>query len=188
MLGGISVGDPRHAAELTTIPRPPDGAEEVPRDPRRLLDAHETIIEKVRDGIERTEKTGDSGTNDLLMGDCSAATRCRSGSCPSTSWTSRSSRRNRSSRPSPALVDAAAARPSPFAASAGSPDEPLLGFRLPEPTFVNMRRSRTGACPTSGTRCERRVASGVRPGGGTDQWNTGRSRRRSGTRHRPRWR
>jgi starvation-inducible DNA-binding protein len=30
MLGGISVGDPRHAAELTTIPRPPDGAEEVP--------------------------------------------------------------------------------------------------------------------------------------------------------------
>ena len=28
-LGGIAVGDPRHAAELTTIPRPPDGAEEV---------------------------------------------------------------------------------------------------------------------------------------------------------------
>ena len=28
-LGGIAVGDPRHAAELTSIPRPPDGAEEV---------------------------------------------------------------------------------------------------------------------------------------------------------------
>ena len=28
-LGGIAVGDPRHAAELTTIPRPPDGAEDV---------------------------------------------------------------------------------------------------------------------------------------------------------------
>ena len=30
MLGGISVGDPRHAAELTTIERAPDGAEEIP--------------------------------------------------------------------------------------------------------------------------------------------------------------
>ena len=29
-LGGISVGDPRHAAELTTIDRPPNGAEDVP--------------------------------------------------------------------------------------------------------------------------------------------------------------
>ena len=28
-LGGIAVGDPRHAAELTTVPRPPDGAEAV---------------------------------------------------------------------------------------------------------------------------------------------------------------
>ena len=50
MLGGISVGDPRHAAELTTIERAPDGAEEVPVVLDRLLDAHETIIEKVRDG------------------------------------------------------------------------------------------------------------------------------------------
>ena len=29
-LGGIAVGDPRHAAELTSIERPPNGAEEVP--------------------------------------------------------------------------------------------------------------------------------------------------------------
>ncbi len=69
MLGGISVGDPRHAAELTTIPRPPDGAEEVPVVLSRLLDAHETIIEKVRAGIDATEKSKDMGTNDLLMGD-----------------------------------------------------------------------------------------------------------------------
>jgi len=27
-LGGIAVGDPRHAAELTSIERPPDGAED----------------------------------------------------------------------------------------------------------------------------------------------------------------
>ncbi len=69
MLGGISVGDPRHAAELTTIARPPDGAEEVPVVLSRLLDAHETIIEKVRAGIDKTEKNKDLGTNDLLMGD-----------------------------------------------------------------------------------------------------------------------
>jgi starvation-inducible DNA-binding protein len=69
MLGGISVGDPRHAAELTTIPRPPDGSEEVPVTLDRLLDAHETIIEKVRDAIDKTEKAEDWGSNDLLMSD-----------------------------------------------------------------------------------------------------------------------
>lgn len=68
-LGGIAVGDPRHAAELTTIPRPPDGAEPVPVMIDRLLDAHETIIEKVRKGIKVTEQNEDYGTNDLLMGD-----------------------------------------------------------------------------------------------------------------------
>jgi starvation-inducible DNA-binding protein len=69
MLGGISVGDPRHAAELTTIPRPPDGSEEVPVILGRLLDAHETIVEKVRIAIDKTEESKDMGTNDLLMGD-----------------------------------------------------------------------------------------------------------------------
>jgi starvation-inducible DNA-binding protein len=69
MLGGISVGDPRHAAELTTIERPPDGAEEVPVVLSRLVDAHETILEKVRAGIDQTEESKDMGTNDLLMGD-----------------------------------------------------------------------------------------------------------------------
>ncbi len=68
-LGGIAVGDPRHAAELTTIERPPNGAEEAPVMIDRLLDAHETIIEKVRAGIDRTEKSGDWGSNDLLMSD-----------------------------------------------------------------------------------------------------------------------
>src|SRR4051812_40374505 len=29
-LGGVAVADPRHVAEITTIPRPPNGAEEVP--------------------------------------------------------------------------------------------------------------------------------------------------------------
>src|SRR5436189_4435602 len=69
MLGGISVGDPRHAAELTSIPRPPNGAEEVPVVLGRLLDTHETIIEKVRAALDKTETSKDMGSNDLLMGD-----------------------------------------------------------------------------------------------------------------------
>jgi starvation-inducible DNA-binding protein len=68
-LGGIAVGDPRQAAELTTIDRPPDGAEDVPAMIHRTLDAHETVIEKVRAAIDKTEKAKDWGTNDLLMGD-----------------------------------------------------------------------------------------------------------------------
>ena len=39
-LGGIAVGDPRHAAELTRIEPPPNGAEEVPVMIGRLLEAH----------------------------------------------------------------------------------------------------------------------------------------------------
>jgi starvation-inducible DNA-binding protein len=68
-LGGIAVGDPRHAAELTTIDRAPNGAESVAAMIHRLLDAHETVIEKVRSAIDKTEKVGDWGTNDLLMSD-----------------------------------------------------------------------------------------------------------------------
>jgi starvation-inducible DNA-binding protein len=69
MLGGVAVGDPRHVAELTSVPRPPDGAEEVPAMLSRLLEDHEIIIGKVRDGIARTEENSDWGTNDLLMSD-----------------------------------------------------------------------------------------------------------------------
>ena len=68
-LGGIAVGDPRHAAELTTIERPPDGAEEVAVMLDRTLRAHETIIRKVRSAITATEESEDWSSNDLLMSD-----------------------------------------------------------------------------------------------------------------------
>ena len=68
-LGGISVGDPRHAAEITTVDRPPNGAEDVAAMIHRTLEAHEVILEKVRAGIDKTEKSGDWGSNDLLMSD-----------------------------------------------------------------------------------------------------------------------
>jgi starvation-inducible DNA-binding protein len=68
-LGGIAVGDPRHAAELTAIPRPPDGAEAVGSMIDRLLEAHEIVIGRVRKAIDATEKSKDWGSNDMLMGD-----------------------------------------------------------------------------------------------------------------------
>ena len=68
-LGGVAIADPRHVAEVTAIPRPPNGAEEVPVMLSRLLEAHETIITKVRDAITVTQNNRDDGTNDLLMSD-----------------------------------------------------------------------------------------------------------------------
>jgi starvation-inducible DNA-binding protein len=68
-LGGVAIADPRHVAEVTTVPRPPDGAEEVPAMLSRLLEAHELIIGEVRDAITATAANRDDGTNDLLMSD-----------------------------------------------------------------------------------------------------------------------
>ncbi len=68
-LGGVAVGDPRHVAEITTVPRPPNGAEEVLAMLSRLLEAHEIVIAKVRDAIEGTASRGDAGTNDILTSD-----------------------------------------------------------------------------------------------------------------------
>ena len=68
-LGGVAIADPRHVAEVTRIPRPPNGVEEVPAMLSRLLEAHELVIEGVRDGIGTTATNRDDGTNDMLMGD-----------------------------------------------------------------------------------------------------------------------
>ncbi|HZD37397.1 MAG TPA: DNA starvation/stationary phase protection protein, partial [Actinomycetes bacterium] len=68
-LGGIAVADPRHVAEVTSIPRPPDGAEEVPAMLSRLLEAHEVIIAEAREGADKADEVGDQGTNDILVSD-----------------------------------------------------------------------------------------------------------------------
>jgi starvation-inducible DNA-binding protein len=68
-LGGVAIGDPRHVAEVTSIPRPPDGAEEVPAMLSRLLEAHEIVIAQVRDAIEGAAVRADEGTVDLLTSD-----------------------------------------------------------------------------------------------------------------------
>ncbi|MCL2584121.1 MAG: DNA starvation/stationary phase protection protein [Streptosporangiales bacterium] len=68
-LGGIAVGDPRHVAEITQVPRPPDGAEEVPAMITRLLEAHELILAHAHEFAERAAREGDDGTNDLVVSD-----------------------------------------------------------------------------------------------------------------------
>ncbi|WP_245642471.1 Dps family protein [Nonomuraea candida] len=68
-LGGIAVGDPRHVAEITVVPRPPNGAEEVPAMLSRLIEAHETILITSHDAAARAAELGDDGTNDLLVSD-----------------------------------------------------------------------------------------------------------------------
>ncbi|HEX6450756.1 MAG TPA: DNA starvation/stationary phase protection protein [Trebonia sp.] len=68
-LGGVAVGDPRLAAEITRIPRPPDGVEEVPAMLSRLLEAHETILIHAHEDAARAAGFGDDGTNDLLVSD-----------------------------------------------------------------------------------------------------------------------
>jgi len=68
-LGAIAVGDGRHVAELTKIPRPPDGAEEVPSMLSRLLEAHELIIDEARELAGRAADLDDQSSNDILISD-----------------------------------------------------------------------------------------------------------------------
>lgn len=68
-LGGIAVGDPRHVAEITRVPRPPNGCEEVPAMLSRLLEAHEMILIDAHEAAARTAEQGDDGTNDLIVSD-----------------------------------------------------------------------------------------------------------------------
>jgi starvation-inducible DNA-binding protein len=66
-LGGVAVGDPRHVAEITRIPRAPNGVEEPPAMLSRLLEAHETILIDAHDAAEKADDQGDDGTNDLIV-------------------------------------------------------------------------------------------------------------------------
>jgi starvation-inducible DNA-binding protein len=66
-LGGVAVGDPRHVAEITRVPRAPDGCEEVPAMLSRLLEAHELILTDAHDAAARVAALGDDGSNDLIV-------------------------------------------------------------------------------------------------------------------------
>jgi starvation-inducible DNA-binding protein len=68
-LGGVAVADPRHVAEVTTVPRPPDGAEDVPAMLSRLLEAHEIVMGTVREAVQSSAADRDDATAGLLMGE-----------------------------------------------------------------------------------------------------------------------
>lgn len=68
-LGGISIAMAPDVAELTTIPRPPKGREDVPTQIARLLEAHEIILRQAREGADQADEAGDDGTNDMLVSD-----------------------------------------------------------------------------------------------------------------------
>ena len=67
MLGGVSVAMSADVAEMTLIPRPPRGREEVPVQVSRLLHAHEIVLKEARTMARQAADEGDDGTNDVLV-------------------------------------------------------------------------------------------------------------------------
>jgi starvation-inducible DNA-binding protein len=67
MLGGVSVAMSADVAEMTLVPRPPKGREEVPVQISRLLEAHEIVLKEARAMARKAAGDGDDGTNDLLV-------------------------------------------------------------------------------------------------------------------------
>jgi starvation-inducible DNA-binding protein len=69
LLGGVSIAMAHDVAEMTLIPRPPRGREEVPVQISRLLHAHEIVLKEARTMARLAAEGGDDGTNDLLVSD-----------------------------------------------------------------------------------------------------------------------
>ena len=67
LLGGVSVAMSADVAEMTLVPRPPKGREEVPVQISRLLHAHEIVLKEARTMAHQAAEQGDDGTNDLLV-------------------------------------------------------------------------------------------------------------------------
>ena len=67
VLGGVSVAMSADVAEMTIVPRPPKGREEVPVQISRLLHAHEIVLEEARAMARKAANEGDDGTNDILV-------------------------------------------------------------------------------------------------------------------------
>jgi starvation-inducible DNA-binding protein len=67
MLGGVSIAMSADVAEMTLVPRPPKGREEVPVQIARLLQAHEIVLKEARTMARQAAQEGDDGTNDLLV-------------------------------------------------------------------------------------------------------------------------
>ena len=66
-LGGVSIAMAHDVAEMTLIPRPPRGRDDVPVQISRLLHAHEIVLKEARAMARLATEVGDDGTNDLLV-------------------------------------------------------------------------------------------------------------------------
>src|SRR5271168_5128740 len=66
-LGGVGVAMSADVAEMTLVPRPPKGREEVPVQISRLLHAHEIVLKEARTMAQQAVRDGDDGTNDVLV-------------------------------------------------------------------------------------------------------------------------
>jgi starvation-inducible DNA-binding protein len=69
LLGGVSIAMGGDVAQLTKIPAPPRGREEVPVQISRLLEAHRMIMQDCHDIAEAADDAGDDGTNDMVVSD-----------------------------------------------------------------------------------------------------------------------
>jgi starvation-inducible DNA-binding protein len=69
LLGGVTIAMGGDVAQVTKVPAPPRGREEVPVQISRLLEAHKIIIAKCLEISEAADKAGDQGTNDLVVSD-----------------------------------------------------------------------------------------------------------------------
>jgi starvation-inducible DNA-binding protein len=69
VLGGVSVAMAADVAEMTLIPRPQKGREEVPVQISRLLHAHEIVLKESRAMARLAAEGGDDGSNDLIVSD-----------------------------------------------------------------------------------------------------------------------
>src|SRR6476620_10290946 len=69
VLGGVSIAMAPDVAEITLIPRPPKGREEVGAQLSRLLHAHEVVLKEARTMARLAAHSGDDGSNDLIVSD-----------------------------------------------------------------------------------------------------------------------
>jgi starvation-inducible DNA-binding protein len=69
LLGGVTIAMGGDVAQVTKIPAPPRGREEVPVQISRLLEAHKIIMQACHDIAEAADDAGDDGTNDMVVSD-----------------------------------------------------------------------------------------------------------------------
>jgi len=69
VLGGVSIAMAPDVADMTLIPRPPRGREEVSVQIARLLHAHEIVLKEARTMARLAANAGDDGSNDLIVSD-----------------------------------------------------------------------------------------------------------------------